>query len=262
MADREYPTLPRHVAIIMDGNGRWARRRGLPRVVGHRAGTKTVKKIVTAAREIGISVLTLYAFSTENWKRPAMEVQALMKLLKSFLRAERENMLRNNIFLRTIGQIEGLPADVRAELKAISEETDSKSDKQDRMVLNLALNYGGRDEIVRAARVLAEKYAAGEIAADEITEELFATQLDTAGLPDPDIIIRTGGEARLSNFLLWQASYAELYITDMQWPDFSKEDLLRAIDDFRSRERRYGKTGEQVQLPGMNSDVSDKGHKR
>jgi undecaprenyl diphosphate synthase len=248
IADLDPHNIPRHVAIIMDGNGRWARQRRRPRIFGHRAGTKTVKKIVTAAREIGIAVLTLYAFSTENWKRPALEVQGLMKLLKSFLQAERTNMLKNNIILRSIGRTEGLPADVRKILEATALETEENGVGKECLTLNLALNYGGRAEIVEAARALAEKCLQGEISPDRFTEELFAMHLDTAGLPDPDMIIRTGGEFRLSNFLLWQASYAELYVTEIKWPDFTKENLLQMIGEFQGRERRFGKTGEQVRV--------------
>jgi len=244
----ESQNIPQHVAIIMDGNGRWAQERGLPRVIGHRAGAKAVKKIVRIAKDLGISVLTLYAFSTENWKRPAHEVQALMKLLKSFLQAERANMLRDNVILRTIGDIEGLPKDVQKVLAEVSKVTSENSDPKDGLTLNLALNYGGRGEIVRAARVLAESCAQGKIAPADITEEFFAEHLDSAGLPDPDIVIRTGGESRLSNFLLWQASYAELYITDIRWPDFGREQLVKAIHYFQGRERRFGKTGEQVRV--------------
>ena len=248
IADLDPHNIPRHVAIIMDGNGRWARQRRRPRIFGHRAGTKTVKKIVTAAKEIGITVLTLYAFSTENWKRPALEVRGLMKLLKSFLQAERANMLQNNIILRSIGRIEGLPADVRKILEAIARETEENGAGKECLILNLALNYGGRAEIVAAARALTEKCLQGEISPDQFTEELFAMHLDTAGLPDPDMIIRTGGEFRLSNFLLWQASYAELYVTEIMWPEFTKENLLLMIGEFQGRERRFGKTGEQVQV--------------
>jgi undecaprenyl diphosphate synthase len=248
-ADLDPGRVPKHVAIIMDGNGRWARQRRLPRIIGHRAGTKTVKKIVKAAKEIGISILTLYAFSTENWKRPALEVQALMKLLNSFLQAEQANMLQNNIILHTIGQIEGLPPNVQQCLATVAKETKENGAGKDCLILNLALNYGGRAEIVRAARMMAEKCLLGEITPEWITEEFLADHLYTAGLPDPDMIIRTGGESRLSNFLLWQASYAELYVTDIKWPDFTQEALVRMIADFQGRERRYGMTGEQVRIP-------------
>lgn len=249
IADLDPDNIPKHVAIIMDGNGRWARQRRLPRIIGHRAGTKTAKKIVMAAKEIGISILTLYAFSTENWQRPALEVQALMKLLHTFLRDERADMLQNNIILRTIGQIGGLPSDVRKYLLAVAKETEENGAEKDCLILNLALNYGGRAEIVRAARMVAEQCLRGEISPEQITEELFANYLYTAGLPDPDMIIRTGGESRLSNFLLWQASYAELYVTEIKWPDFTKEDLVQMIGDFQGRERRYGMTGEQLRIP-------------
>lgn len=247
-ADLDLHNIPRHIAIIMDGNGRWARQRRLPRIIGHRAGTKTVKKIVTAAKEIGIAVLTLYAFSTENWKRPALEVQGLMKLLKSFLHAERANMLQNNIILRTIGRTEGLPADVREVLEAVARETEENGAGKECLILNLALNYGGRAEIVDAARAMAEKCLQGKMSPDQFTEDLFAMHLHTANLPDPDMIIRTGGEFRLSNFLLWQASYAELYVTEIKWPDFTKDTLLQMIGEFQGRERRFGKTGEQIRV--------------
>lgn len=248
IADLDPDSIPKHVAIIMDGNGRWARQRRQPRIMGHRAGTKTAKKIVTAAKEIGISILTLYAFSTENWKRPPLEVQALMKLLHTFLQAERANMLKNNVILRAIGQIEALPSEVRKYLVAVAKETEENGAGKDSLILNLALNYGGRAEIVRAARIMAEKCLRGEMSPDRITEEILADHLYTAGLPDPDMIIRTGGESRLSNFLLWQASYAELYVTEIKWPDFTKEDLIRMIGNFQGRERRYGMTGEQVRM--------------
>ena len=248
IVDLDPHKIPRHVAIIMDGNGRWARQRLLPRIMGHRAGTKTVKKIVTAAKEIGVAVLTLYAFSTENWKRPALEVQGLMKLLKSFLQAERANMLQNNIILRSIGRTEGLPPEVQEILEAITRETAENAAGKEGLILNLALNYGGRAEIVAAARALAEKCLQGDISPDQITEEVFGMHLDTAGLPDPDMLIRTGGEFRLSNFLLWQASYAELYVTAIKWPDFTGENLVQFIGEFQGRERRFGKTGEQVRV--------------
>jgi undecaprenyl diphosphate synthase len=248
IVDLDPHKIPRHVAIIMDGNGRWARQRLLPRIMGHRAGTKTVKKIVTAAKEIGVAVLTLYAFSTENWKRPALEVQGLMKLLKSFLQAERANMLQNNIVLRSIGRTEGLPPEVREILEKIARETAENAAGKEGFILNLALNYGGRAEITAAARALAEKCLQGDISPDQITEEVFGMHLDTAGLPDPDMLIRTGGEFRLSNFLLWQASYAELYVTAIKWPDFTGENLVQFIGEFQGRERRFGKTGEQVRV--------------
>lgn len=234
--------LPAHIAIIMDGNGRWAKKQGMMRLFGHQAGVKTVKKIVEAAREIGISVLTLYAFSTENWQRPADEVSGLMSLLKSYLESELASMLKNNVQLRSIGQLENLPLEVQQVLnKSIAETADNSG-----LILNLALSYGGKIEVISAARQLAEMCLKGEIRPNDIDEELFSSKLYTAGLPDPDLLIRTGGEARLSNFLLWQASYAEIYFTDTAWPDFTKKDLIAAISSFQQRQRRFGRTGEQV----------------
>ena len=226
----------------MDGNGRWARARGMIRLKGHQAGVKTVKTIVKAARELEISVLTLYAFSTENWKRPAPEVSGLMSLLKSYLESELESMLGNDIQLRCIGQRENLPREVRTTLKKSIEKTASNSS----LILNLALSYGGRDEILRAARRIAQLCVEGKLKPEQISEEILTSHLYTSGLPDPDLLIRTGGESRLSNFLLWQASYSEIYFTDIKWPDFSKDDFLTAIQHFQERQRRFGQTGEQV----------------
>jgi undecaprenyl diphosphate synthase len=240
--------IPRHVAIIMDGNGRWAKKRNLPRIMGHKAGSESVKKIVTTAREINLPVLTLYAFSTENWKRPTLEVQGLMTLLKTYLRSELQNMLENDISLRCLGDIDKLPGDVRKILEQVIRETGADKTEEPQMILNLALSYGSRAEIVRAARSMAEKCVTGQYAPDDISEELFASHLYTSGFPDPDLLIRTGGESRLSNFLLWQASYAEIYITEIMWPDFSGQNLIDAIIDFRNRERRFGKTGEQLKV--------------
>ena len=240
--------IPRHVAIIMDGNGRWARKRNLPRIMGHKAGSESVKKIVTAARELNLEVLTLYAFSTENWKRPSMEVQGLMTLLKTYLKSELDNMLKNNISLRCLGDIDKLPADVRKVLDQAIRETRDREEDSAGLVLNLALSYGSRDEIVRAARIMAEKCMTGQFSPEDFSEKLFTSHLDTAGLPDPDLLIRTGGESRLSNFLLWQASYAEIYITETMWPDFQSENLIEAINDYQSRERRFGKISEQVKV--------------
>jgi undecaprenyl diphosphate synthase len=233
---------PAHVAIIMDGNGRWAKQRGLPRAVGHRQGVESVRAIITAAPELGIKVLTLYAFSTENWKRPALEVQALMGLLKSFLKSELAALHQNRVRVRCIGQIDRLPAGVRRILELAIAQTSANQG----LVLNLALSYGGRAEITTAARRLAEECRAGLLNPEEINEELLSARLDTAGLPDPDLLIRTGGESRLSNFLLWQLSYAEIFITETLWPDFRQEQLQLALDDFRGRQRRFGRTPEQV----------------
>lgn len=226
----------------MDGNGRWAKRRGMMRLFGHKAGVKTVQKIVRAADSMGIKVLTLYAFSSENWKRPIQEVSGLMSLLKSYLESELSSMLENNIHLRCMGRIEKLPDDARQVLLSSIAKTANNSG----LVLNLALSYGGRDEIVRAARQIARECVNQQINPSEITEDLFSRHLYSSGLPDPDLVIRTGGESRLSNFLLWQASYAEIYITETQWPDFSENDLESALANFQHRQRRFGKTGEQV----------------
>jgi len=233
---------PAHVAIIMDGNGRWAKQRGLPRPVGHREGVESVRAMVSAAPDLGIKVLTIYAFSTENWKRPPLEVQALMGLLKVFLQGELASLHQNGVQVRCIGQIERLPVGVRKILQQAIRQTTGNTG----LILNLALSYGGRAEITGAARQLAAECCAGTLKPEEISEELLAARLYTVGLPDPDLLIRTGGESRLSNFLLWQLSYAEIYITETLWPDFRKEQLLAALTDFQGRQRRFGRTPEQV----------------
>jgi undecaprenyl diphosphate synthase len=240
--------IPRHVAIIMDGNGRWAKERNLPRIMGHKKGTESVKDIVKTARELNLEVLTLYAFSTENWKRPSLEVQGLMTLLKTYLKAEMQNMLENNISLRCIGEIEKLQPDIQKIIAMVIRETALKSEENPSMVLNLALSYGSRAEILRAARIMAEKCVSGQFAPKDFSEQLFASHLYTGGLPDPDLLIRTGGESRLSNFLLWQLSYAELYITETMWPDFKGESLIEALRYYQSRERRFGQTSEQLKV--------------
>lgn len=239
--------MPRHVAIIMDGNGRWAKQRNLPRIMGHKAGSESVKDVVKTARKLNLEVLTLYAFSTENWKRPAIEVQGLMTLLKTYLKSEEQNMVENNISLRCLGEMEKLPADVQKVLAEVIQETANTTEEKPGLVLNLALSYGSRSEIVRAARIMAEKCVSGQFEPEDFSEQLFASHLYTSGLPDPDLLIRTGGEARLSNFLLWQLSYAELYITETMWPDFKREEFLKAIMDYQGRERRFGQTSEQLQ---------------
>jgi undecaprenyl diphosphate synthase len=239
--------MPRHVAIIMDGNGRWAKQRNLPRIMGHKAGTESVKNIVRTARELNLEVLTLYAFSTENWKRPSFEVQSIMALLKTYLKSELKSMLENDISLRCIGEIEKMPADVQEILTEAIHETAMKTGDKPGLVLNLALSYGSRSEIVRAARIMAEKCVKGQFDPEDISEQLFASHLYTVGLPDPDLLIRSGGEARLSNFLLWQLSYAELYITETMWPDFKGDNLIEAIRYYQNRERRFGQTSEQLQ---------------
>jgi undecaprenyl diphosphate synthase len=231
-------SLPKHVAIIMDGNGRWALRRMLPRVAGHKKGADTARSVTEQCRQMGISVLTLYAFSDENWGRPKEEVGFLMDMLGSFLQAEIATMKSNGITFRTIGRIERLPESVQSWIQKAVTETSGNTG----MVLNLALSYGGRGEILEAIKRLRSTNGA----AGDITEELFSSLLDTAGLPDPDLIIRTSGEKRISNFLLWQAAYSELYFTDTLWPDFEETDLLAAILDYQGRQRRFGLTQEQL----------------
>lgn len=222
--------LPAHVAIIMDGNGRWAKQRKLPRLWGHRAGAKTVRRIVETAGQLGVKVLTLYAFSTENWSRPKMEVEGLMKLLKSTLRSEVQNLDKNNVRLGTIGDILRLPDYVQEEL----EITKTRLRNNTGLLLVLALNYGGRQDILQACNTLIAQKK------DFITEEELSAHLQTAGLPDPDLLIRTSGEHRVSNFLLWQIAYAELHITPVLWPEFHAKDFYRAIVDYQSRHRRFG----------------------
>jgi undecaprenyl diphosphate synthase len=237
--------LPVHVAVIMDGNGRWAQKRNLPRAVGHRQGVESVREIVTNSRDLGIGHLTLYAFSTENWNRPPLEVQALMGLLKTFLQGELDNLHRNQVRVRCLGQIERLPEEVRRILETAIARTASNT----ALNLNLALSYGGRHEITAAARQLAVECLSGNLRPEEISEEMLAARLYTAGQPDPDLLIRTGGESRLSNFLLWQLSYAEIYITETLWPEFRRDQYLTALADFQGRQRRFGRTPEQVSKP-------------
>jgi undecaprenyl diphosphate synthase len=234
--------LPRHVAIIMDGNGRWATQRGLSRVQGHRRGKESVREIVEAAREIGIEFLTLYAFSTENWERPEREVGALMALLRRYVRSELGKMMKNGIRLVAIGNLRRLPREVLADLRAAEHATRRNTG----MTVQLAVSYGAREEIVAAARRLARQVRDGAIAPEDIDEDAFSAALMTAGIPDPDLLIRTSGEMRLSNFLLWQVAYSELYVTDALWPDFRREQFLAALDDYRRRERRFGKTTAQL----------------
>jgi undecaprenyl diphosphate synthase len=228
--------LPRHVAIIMDGNGRWATQRGLPRVEGHRAGATAVRDTITHAARLGIECLTLYSFSHENWKRPKDEVDALMALAAYHLVAERPEIMENGIRFRQIGRRSGLPADVQRELSI----TEEMSRHNRGLTLCLALNYGARAEIIDAVRELARRVHERELLPEAIDENLFSSFLQTAGLPDPDLVVRTAGEMRLSNFLLWQISYAELYVTPVLWPDFRAADLCEALRSFVRRERRYG----------------------
>jgi undecaprenyl diphosphate synthase len=228
----DFDRLPRHVAVIMDGNGRWAAQRHLPRVEGHRAGIDAVRDVVETSARLGIQVLTLYAFSVENWKRPALEVSTLMMLLKRYLRIELDTLLRNNICFHVIGRQEELARDVRTELEAAEARTAGNSGMQ----FNIALNYGGRAEIVEAVR----RAIAEGIRPDDLDEQRFSGLLYTAGQPDPDLLIRTSGEMRVSNFLLWQIAYAEIWVTDTLWPDFRRRDLLEAILAYQKRDRRYG----------------------
>ncbi|RIL07065.1 MAG: isoprenyl transferase [Proteobacteria bacterium] len=236
--------IPGHVAIIMDGNGRWAERRGLDRIHGHRAGIESVRAAVRAAHELGVGVLTLYAFSTENWSRPKGEVDALMGLLEHYLEAEIDELHRNGIRLRAMGRLERLPEAARAKLDdAIARTRDNAE-----MTVVFALSYGGRTEIVDAARRLARDVEQGKLDAESIDEKTFASYLYEPEIPDPDLLIRTGGDARVSNFLLWQIAYSELHVTDVMWPDFRKSHLVDAIGEFQQRERRYGLTSEQVRI--------------
>ncbi len=235
--------FPRHVAIIMDGNGRWARRRMMPRLEGHRQGAKSVRRAVEFCRRNGIQFLTLYAFSTENWQRPTSEVSGLMKLLSQFIDSELDEIHANDIRLRTIGQLDRLPSSVIEKIKAAIEKTGQNK----AMVLNIALSYGGRQDIVNAALKLAGELKSGAIEESAVSEELFNRYLDTAGMPDPDLLIRTGGETRLSNFLSWQSAYSELYFSPVLWPDFNDSEFMAAIEEYRSRQRRFGMISEQIE---------------
>jgi undecaprenyl diphosphate synthase len=236
--------LPKHLAIIMDGNGRWAKRRNLPRIEGHRRGAESVKNTVRSAREIGIQALTLYAFSSQNWDRPVEEVRLLMELLRDYLVGERAEILDNGIRLTTIGDVSRLPEFVKAPLDALKVE----SAQNQRMTLCLALSYGGREAIVDAARRIAESVQAGALRLADINALSFSEALSTRDLPALDLVVRTSGEQRLSNFLLWEAAYAELYFTDTLWPDFDRAELNLALSTYQGRERRYGLTPEQVRL--------------
>ncbi len=234
--------LPRHLAIIMDGNGRWAKQQGLLRVVGHESGTKSVREVVEACAEIGIKHLTLYAFSTENWKRPKLEVQTLMKLLVKSLKKEIATLQDNNIKLAAIGNLQDLPKKAHTELLEVIEKTKSNS----QMTLTLALSYGSREEIVSVVKQLTDKVKNNIISVESIDESIINKHLYTQNLPDVDLLIRTSGEHRISNFLLWQIAYAELYFTNILWPDFTKNDLYEALINYQNRERRFGKTSEQI----------------
>lgn len=232
----EFPEIPRHIAVIMDGNGRWAKERGLPRREGHRAGAESVREITDACIDLGVEYLTLYAFSSENWNRPEAEVKALMTLLDRFLSEKAKDLDRQNIRLLAIGQLDRLPEKTRALLERIMDRTANHT----ALTLVLALSYGGREEIVCAAKSIAADAAAGSITAEDVNAELFASRLQTANIPDPDLLLRTSGEMRVSNFLLWQISYSEIVIVRKFWPDFRRNDLIEAVQEYQRRHRRFG----------------------
>jgi undecaprenyl diphosphate synthase len=235
--------MPRHIAIIMDGNGRWAQQRSLPRVAGHRQGVESVRDVVRTCREMGVSVLSLYAFSRENWNRPKWEVKALMQLLSRYLKSEIEEFMKNGIALRIMGNLERLPEKLQSQLISAIDQTKENT----AMTLNVALSYSGREEILMAVRKIAESVHEKALLMDDISEKTFESFLYTNGLPDPDLLIRTSGEYRLSDFLIYQMAYTEFYITPTLWPDFRRKHLLSAIQEFNKRERRFGLTGKQVQ---------------
>ena len=228
--------IPVHVAIIMDGNGRWAKRRGLPRTAGHVQGARTVEQILEDADHMGIRYLTVYAFSTENWSRPDSEVKALMNLLRTYMKTSLAKCAKNNVRIRVIGDKSRLDKDLQASIANLERETASNTG----IGFQIAINYGSRDEMVRAVQAAAQKVKDGELRPEDITENYLSDSLDTCGIPDPDLLIRTGGEQRISNFLLWQTAYSELYFCDAAWPDFNKAELEKAVDAFNHRERRYG----------------------
>lgn len=228
--------LPRHVAIIMDGNGRWAKKRRLPRAAGHRAGMEALKKTVECCTEIGIPYLTLYAFSTENWKRPRAEVDSLMDLLVEYIGKELNALQKNGVRVKSIGRVAELPEDAQKSIRMAEEKTQGNN----RLYLQIAINYGGRREIIDAVKMILDDYKKGSLKEEDVTEEAFSNYLYTGGLPDPDLVIRPSGEMRLSNFLIWQSAYAEFLATDVLWPDFGKEDLYQAIAAYQKRQRRFG----------------------
>ena len=235
MADTQRK-IPAHVAIIMDGNGGWAKKRGLPRTMGHAQGAKVVEQILEDADHMGIRYLTVYAFSTENWTRPGTEVKALMNLLRTYMKTSLAKCAKNNVRIRVIGDKTRLDPDLQDSIRTLEEATKNNTG----IGFQIAINYGSRDEITRAVRKIAQKTAAGELRPEDITEETISDALDTAGIPDPDLLIRTCGEERLSNFLMWQLSYSEMYFTDTAWPDFTKEEREKAVDAYNHRERRFG----------------------
>lgn len=243
LSDHNIDTLPQHLAIIMDGNGRWAKKKGFIRAIGHKNGVDALRNIATASAELGIKYLTVYAFSTENWNRPQSEVKALMTLLVSSLKKELKTLMDNNIRLSAIGDISLLPTKCRRELLEVMETTK----RNERMTLSLALSYSSRVEMVQCMKKIGQKLIEGEIKISDIDEALIENNLFTFGMPDPDLLIRTGGEQRVSNYLLWQIAYCELYFSDKLWPEFNKEDLIAALQDYNKRERRFGKISEQLQ---------------
>ena len=235
--------VPKHLAIIMDGNGRWAKEKGRPRAFGHRNGVSTVRKVLEACAEVGVSYLTLYAFSTENWKRPKLEVETLMTLLATSLKKELKSLMKNDVCLRAIGDLNKLPKRAQKELYEVFEAT--KNNKK--ITLTLALNYGSREEIVRMVKEISNKIVNNELEVEEIDEIIINNHLYTFTLPDVDLLIRTSGEQRISNYLLWQIAYSELYFTEVHWPDFDRTNLFEAIINYQNRERRFGKTSEQIE---------------
>ena len=228
--------VPQHIAIILDGNGRWAKAKGMPRNYGHAQGSKNVEKICEEAWRMGIKYLTVYAFSTENWSRPENEVAALMKLLRNYMKTCLKTAAKNDMKIRVIGDIEPLDDDIKSRIRELEAATTDNGG----LNFTIALNYGSRDELTRAAQKMAKDCAEGKIKAEEIDESVFETYLDTHGIPDPDMMIRTSGEQRLSNYLLWQLAYSEFYFTDVPWPDFTKEELVKAIEEYNGRDRRFG----------------------
>ncbi len=248
-------SLPRHVAMIMDGNGRWAKQRGRPRVFGHKYGAERVREIVEQAGQWGIEVLTLYAFSDENWNRPLDEVGVIMHLLEHYLRKERDELNRQNVQFRVIGDLSRLSPSLR---KLIAETKELLSANSG-LILNVAISYGARAEITRAMKMIASEVAAGRISKEQIDQQLVSSFLDTAGLPDPDLVIRTSGELRISNFLLWQSAYSEFYFAPVMWPDFTRDEFAKAIQHFGSRERRFGMTSAQVAQANSDSSTSVEG---
>ncbi len=241
MAEQKELVMPQHVAIILDGNGRWAKKKGMPRNYGHVQGAKTVEVICEEAYRMGIQYLTVYAFSTENWSRPADEVEALMKLLRNYMKTCLSTAKKNRMCVRVLGDKAGLDEDIRKRIAQLEEATRDN----DGLHFQIALNYGGRDEIVRAVRKIAEQAREGEVWAEDITEEYLSGLLDTRGLPEPDLLIRTCNEQRISNFLIWQSAYTEFYYTPVAWPDFSKEELVKAVEAYNHRNRKYGRIEEE-----------------